>query len=153
MIALGIGIMCLVVLFFFIMNFKPKSIQNVKSLRSAGKYSFWQTSTSTEYITFLNELDIDDNRKIVSVSNSSYAFRYLGPYNIYTVIYEECEKSEKENIHYEYSIFETASKDTFTDFLNTLSDEFEIFNISIGSYALDYLGPYHTFIVTYRKAL
>lgn len=144
----------LLVLFFCIISTsKSEPIQDSEPLRSASDYSFWETSDSKEYTDFLNELDSNENREIVSVSNSSYAFKYTGPYNIYTVIYKVCEGSEDNNIHYKYSVFEAETEEELTDFLTSLSDEFEIFNISIGSYAFEYTGPYHSFIVTYRKAL
>ena len=143
----------LVLLFFVLSTSKSDPIQNYEPLQSVSDYSFWETTESKEYIDFLNELDSNENREIVSVSNSSYAFKYTGPYNIYTVTYKVYEGSQNKNIHYKYSIFEAESEEELTDFLNTLSDEFEIFNISIATYAFEYTGPYHSFIVTYRNPL
>lgn len=144
---------CLVVLFCCISTSRPEPIQDSETLREVNDYSFWETEDSTEYINFLNKLDSDDRYRILSVSNSSYAFEYTGPYNIYAILYTLSEDSEEENIHYQYSIFETETEEELTNFLSTIGDEYEIFDISIGSYAFRYTGPYHTFIVTYRKAL
>lgn len=144
---------CLVVLFCCIGTSRPEPIQDSETLREVNNYSFWETDDSNEYINFLNELDSNNNRKVVSVSNSSYAFQYTGPYNIYAIMYTSNEGSEESSIHYKYSIFETETEEELTNFLSSLGDEYEIFDISIGSYAFQYTGPYHTFIVTYRKAL
>ena len=97
----------LVLLFFVLSTSKSDPIQNYEPLQSVSDYSFWETTESKEYIDFLNELDSNENREIVSVSNSSYAFKYTGPYNIYTVMYKVYEGSHNKNIHYKYSLFET----------------------------------------------
>ncbi len=144
---------CLVILFCCISNSRSEPIQNSETLQEVNDYSFWETEDSTEYTNFLNKLDSDDRYTIVSVSNSSYAFQYTGPYNIYAILYKLNDSSEEANIHYKYSIFETDTEEELTNFLSSLGNEYEIFDISIGSYAFQYTGPYHTFIITYRKAV
>lgn len=148
-----LGFIAFLIIVLIALSTPSEPIQDSEQLQSLNDYSFWETRDSKEYTDFLNELDSDKSRKIVSVSNSSFAFRATGPYNLYTVIYKTCENSDNTNVHYEYSIFEPETEEEFTTFINTLGDEFEIFDISIGSYSFEATGPYHSFIVTYRKAL
>lgn len=148
-----LGFLAFLIVIWVVLSTPSKPLQDSEQLRSLNNYSFWETRDSKEYTDFLNELDSDNSREIISVSNSSFAFRATGPYNLYTVIYKTCEDCNDTNVHYEYSIFEPETEEEFTAFLDTIGDEFEIFDISIGSYSFEATGPYHTFIVTYRKAL
>lgn len=148
-----LGFIAFLIIVLIALSTPSEPIQNSEQLQLLNDYSFWETQDSNEYKDFLNELDSDNSRTIVAVSNSSFAFRCTGPYNLYTVIYKACEDANSTNIHYEYFIFESETEEEFTNFINTLGDEFEIFDISIGSYSFEATGPYHTFIVTYRKAL
>ncbi len=143
-------VVVLLICVFCCVNSSTEPSPEALEQRSISGYNFWETDNSEEYTKFLNELDSNNNREIVSVSCSSYAYQYTGPFNIYTVMYKECEKTD---IHYKYYIFETEKEEDYWKFMKSLSDEFEIFDISIGSYAFQYTGPFHTFIVTYRKAL
>lgn len=148
-----LGFVAFLIVLLIALSTPSEPLQDSEQLRSLNNYSFWETRDSKEYTDFLNELDSDSSSEIVSVSNSSFAFRATGPHNLYSVIYKTGEDSGVANVHYEYSIFESETEEEFTNFLNTIGDEFEIFDISIGSYSFEATGPYHTFIVTYRKVL
>ena len=101
----------------------------------------------------MNDIDTSSTYEIIAISNSSYGRKYTGPFNVYTVTYKACKDSKSTNVKYEYSLFETENEQEYLSFLDELSDEFEIVDVSTGTYSFQYTGPYHIFIVTYRKAL
>lgn len=125
--------------------------ENKKTLTD---YNVFETTDSKEYTDFLKELDSSTNRKIVGISNDSYAFSHMGPRTIYTITYKICDNAHDiVDTEYEYFLFECHSEKEYLSFLDNLADEYEIFNVSIGSYALAHIGPSHIYIVTYRKIL
>ena len=120
---------------------------------SNSDYSFFETKNSEEYLKFLNEIDNSSTHEIVTISNSTYAYRSNGPFNVYTVTYKACEGTKYTNAKYEYSLFETNDQQEYLSFLRILSNEYEIVDISIGTFCIQYAGPFESFIVTYRKPL
>ncbi len=150
---LFIFVMCLLVLFAITLSGCDSSTETSETQKLISDYSFFETEDSEEYLKFLNEIDGSSTKKIVAISNSSYRRKYTGPFTVYTVTYKICEDTKDTNVQYEYSLFETEDEQKYLSFLDELSDEYEIVDISTGTYAFQYTGPYNTFIVTYRKPL
>lgn len=148
-----ISVMCCLVLLTVALSGCSDSTETAKTQTLLTDYSFFETQDSEEYLKFLNELDGSSTQEIVAISNGSYAYQVFGPYNMYTVTYKVCEEPKDTNVQYEYSLFEAENEQECLSFLDELGDEYEIVNVSIGTYAFGTLGPYHSFIVTYRKAL
>ena len=141
-------VMCLLTFFTIALSGCSSSTETY-----TGNHLFFETRDSAEYLKFLNDMDASSTQEIVSISNSSYGYKFTGPFNVYTVTYKVCMDTQNTNVKYEYSLFETKKKQEYLSFLDELSDEFEIVDISTGTYAFQYTGPYHIFIVTYRKPL
>lgn len=114
-------------------------------------YLFFETENSEQYLNFLKELDSSTTYELVGISNCSYLKGY-DSITVYTVTYKVCDEKEP-NHQYEYSLFETENKYEYLSFLDALSDEYEIVDISYGSYSFEIAGPFSTFIITYRKQL
>lgn len=148
-----IFVMCLFVLFAITLSGCGSSTETAKNQKLISDYLFFETEDSEEYLKFLNEMDGSSTQEIVGISNSSYAYKYIGPFTVYTVTYKICEDTKDTNTQYEYSLFETENEQEYLSFLDELSDEYEIVDISTGTYAFQDKGPYNTFVVTYRKPL
>lgn len=145
--------MCLLVLFAITLSGCGSSTETGETQKLISDYSFFKTEDSEEYLNLLNEIDSSSTQEIVAISNSSYARKYTGPFNVYTVTYKVCEDTKDTNAQYEYSLFETEDEQEYLSFLEELNDEYEIVDISTATYSLQYTDPYNTFIVTYRKPL
>lgn len=148
-----IFVMCLLVLFTITLCGCTSSTKATETPKLLVDYSFFKTENSEEYLNFLNEIDNSNTQEIVAISNSSYVHEHTGPFNVYTVTYKVCEDTKDTNTKYEYSLFETENEQEYLLFLDALSDKYEIVDISTGTYAFQYTGPYNTFIITYRKPL
>lgn len=144
-------VMCLLVLGAIMLSGCGSSTEKNES-QIVSDYSFFETENPEEYLEFLSELD-GSSKEIVAISNSSYGHKYTGPFNVYTVTYKECEDTKDTNARYKYSLYETEDEQEYLLFLEGIDDEYEIVDISTGTYAFQYTGPYNVYIVTYRKPL
>lgn len=128
------------------------SSAETETVENLSNYSFFETEDSEEYLKFLNELDSSNTHELVAIGNSTYGRKYSGPFNVYTVTYKICEDKKDTNVQYKYSLFETENEQEYLSFLENLSEDKEIVDVSVGSYAFQYSGPFNTFIITYRHS-
>ena len=133
---------------------------------TADSYLLFETVDKEEYLQFLNELDSSDTYELsfVSVEVSYYGSH---PFN-YSIVYKKSKK-EKDPTRYEYYLFESdfyprflefdfekRKEDDFWFFLDNLSNDSEIVDISIGihcakNHAMFPVEPEKMFFITYRK--
>lgn len=146
-----IFMMCLLVLFTITLSGCGSSTQKAET-KKLSDYSFFETEDSEEYLEFLNELDRSSTQEIVSISNGAYSHTFTC-HTLYTVTYKVCKNAKDTSTKYKYSLFETEDEQEYLSFLNELSNEYEIVDISTGTYAFRVTGPYNVFIITYRKQL
>lgn len=144
-IIMALIIVLVLLAFVYILTSSTDETQELTKPVEMGRYTVYQTQDVSEYRDLLSSIG---RESIVDISVSQYAYGTAGPYNLYTVTYENGAMAQEVAI---YKVKEFAEVDEYLSFIEEIGSE-HIVDIAVVAHAHEYTGPRINYVITYKAA-